>query len=399
VTALLYWRPENPVVHRVSYGTDVLKTWSGLENRVAWLDAPRDTYELSYFFPTEAEVRRWRTRLFVDLDQQWQIPIWPEGLVVNQAITGTSVHVDTTNSDWAIATGPVFLENDNGDYYTANILSVASPGVGAVLTLDASPPGGTTWPANGCQIFALGTFILGDNPAFGRYPANAAVLRVVATRVDFRAVIGTGSTVATYDSLPVLAPQPTIPSGTAQEQFMSGAEVGDEGAKITSDVSWTFQDIRRELSFNIGRAADRQYLYKFLQTVLGRQGAFLLPTWGPDLLVSVQPTTTALRVTTSPVHTDAVNYVTDLFPSAAHRHLQLRMTDGSIIYRKVNSAVDNGDGTQTLTLDAAVDTSGANPDVSVISLLETCRLADDEVTFTYKNQVGSAMLPCLVVQR
>ena len=70
------------------------------------------------------------------------------------------------------------------------------------------------------------------------------------------------------------------------------------------------------------------------------------------------------------------------------------MSTGTILYRTISAAVDNLDGTQTLTMNASVTGT-----VVMCSLLETCRLDDDELRIVYTGQRGDVQLQARVVQQ
>lgn len=394
-------RPQKGMVHRASYKTDVLSMWDGLENRIAVIGEPRDSYSMDVVLVSDEEVRRSRAEFFLNNDDDtWtaRLPLWFEGLAVLNDITGTAVDVDSTFSDWPAAGLEVLVEQIGGDYFIDTIASPGTPGL-TTIVLDNGPPAGT-WPAGRCRIYPLVTVNLNEGLGFEKWPLNAGGYRIEATRTTFRSVFGTGASLTTFDGLNVLHKRPKVDS-TTEEAYLVGVNVLDFGAVHTSTRSRTWPKVRRGHQYVVQSQADRQFFYKFLQAVRGRQKTFLLPTWVHDLLVAVQPTGASLRVKIPPVYQEAGFDYVSFFASEAHKRLQLEMTDGSILYREVSATLDNGDGTRSLTLDASVDTSGANPDVAMVSFLETVRLDSDviETVWRWGEVRGELSLAAMVVQR
>ncbi len=90
--------------------------------------------------------------------------------------------------------------------------------------------------------------------------------------------------------------------------------------------------------------------------------------------------------------TNAPDYAGDWFASLAHRRLKLTTTAGVVAYRSVSSCAAST-GTQDLVLNASL--AGA---LASVEFLETCRLADDEVTVTFQGPGFETELAANVVQ-
>lgn len=116
-------------------------------------------------------------------------------------------------------------------------------------------------------------------------------------------------------------------------------------------------------------------LKTFLAARKGRAVPFWAPGWRTDLSLAndVGPTDPSITIT-------ACNYTRFLYPSPARRYLcfLLNLNGATQLYRKVTAAVDNGNGTETLTLDTTLGQT--TPAAStVVTFLRLCRLDADEI--------------------
>jgi hypothetical protein len=127
-----------------------------------------------------------------------------------------------------------------------------------------------------------------------------------------------------------------------------------------------------------------EMLRRFLRTRRGRLVPCWVPSWRRDLVLGMDaPAASAqLRIR-------ATGYTARLFPHAARRDLALIPPSGAVLPRRVTAAVDNGDGTETLTLSAphGVDLlAGEGAGSVLVSFLSFARLADDAAEITWQSQ-------------
>lgn len=128
---------------------------------------------------------------------------------------------------------------------------------------------------------------------------------------------------------------------------------------------------------------------EFRDFVTARRGMavpFWVPTWREDLTLAapIGPAITTVTI-------QDIGYSESYFATLARRYIAIMFSDGTFYYRKILGAVDNGNGTETLTID---DVLGVDvPIDTLISFLLFCRLSDDEVSITWvTSQVAEATL-------
>lgn len=183
--------------------------------------------------------------------------------------------------------------------------------------------------------------------------------------------VGVGAVIETYEDHPVWTPRL---DGDVTDGVHSLIAIVDHGgapyAVATSDSADWYRTVNVQ-------AGDWQYLKKFLHTVKGRQKSWWLPSWRDDLpFVSAGVGT---------ITVEDVDFAT--WWPALREHIQIVEDDGTITYAKVTAAVNNGDGTRTLTVGVSV--AGA----SLISWMELCRFdAEEAEEFAFTFQASGVEL-------
>lgn len=382
-----------------AFSTDITKVRSGKEKRTANRRVPLEKMSARYFIggvpdEADAELLAIRAALFVDPVSPIRVPMRIDSRPTTNAVVAATVNLDATFADWIAVGQAVYVEGETADDYLETTIAVIGGSVGArVLTLADSVPAGS-FPAFTTTISPIATLVPDDRRSLARYQESHGVLSISGVISNTWAAYGTGASLVTHDGFPVLDEPPVAESDLFEEQL--DAEP-DRVESLPGAIAQTWNrdraDIGRLHKFNAEGEAERQWWRLFLNTVKGQQKAFLLPTWRQDLTF-IAAVTTTLQIEAPPA-VGAIDYVNDYFPSLAHRRLMVARTDGSVSYYTVTAAVDNLDGTANLTLSVAFDATG----LDFISLLETCRLAEDEISFERGSTAMDLDLPVFVIQQ
>jgi hypothetical protein len=136
-------------------------------------------------------------------------------------------------------------------------------------------------------------------------------------------------------------------------------------------------------------------LRAFILKRFGQLVPFWTPTWDQDLVLAsdVGSTDTSIVI-------QSVYYTRFFFPIKSRRYIAfIPQNGGPNVYRKITAAQDNGNGTETLTLDSA--TGVAFPKGStMVSFLTLSRLASDDAEIDWMtNDVAQAELTFQEVPR
>ncbi len=365
----LLLRPNQPFVQTVKYRTDVMQSHSGLEQRVALGEKPRQTYEARVLLPDEASIRKWRAAFYRDVTDNLRLPLWQETvrLTADHAAATTSFTGDFTYTDLAIGDDLIAIDGDTVEELT--VVTISASTLTTASTTNAFPAGSAIVPLENAQV--------PDGSGYQRYPTLAAQMPLTVdlkTQRDLDRGLGS-PTLTTYKTLNVLDRR-HLNQGLVDERMMWNVTKIDFGNSFEIDVGRPYADIVTARRYLASDASERKWWKTFLHAVNGRREPFWVGTWRPDLVLFEQPSVggSTIRVTDEPHWIDEYEGRDD--------ELQLE-TDAGTIYRGVASSVDNFDGTITLTLDSALPATSAGSTINVISFLEQSRLDADEVRFEH----------------
>lgn len=162
--------------------------------------------------------------------------------------------------------------------------------------------------------------------------------------------------------------QPDTAASVRVEQLESR-----QGSVALLRPSGTHTQSRPFLYFLEGRTAISDFT-QFLARRRGRYSPVWVPTGHCDLELAA-----AIGASDTDIDIQECGYTDNYFPSESRRHLAFISPDASIIARRVTASVDNGDGTETLTIESALGVAFPTYG-TLVSFLVLARLADDAVT-------------------
>jgi hypothetical protein len=367
---ILATRPPSSYRHTAKWITDVLTSANGAEHRRALAAYPREAYEATYHLDA-IEAAEMRGVLYAIGATPVLLPEEHEALPALAAITAYTISIDTTRSD-AFAVGVSVLVRNGADQAYGGVISAIAPGTPGLntITIDALPTAGLAFAA-GSDVVPLRQISMADGQPLARYAQGDGILTVGGQATTLRTTIGTGATLTTFDGIPVVTyPAERDEGGSPTgEQTTDDLIVIDYGGAFEVRTDRTSPAIQRGHRWTVDGPTDRQWWKLLAATLYGKQGRALLPTWRADLALSIQPAPGA----TTLLVTDAVDYAGVWYPDG-FRWLQLAHADGSVEYTKASAAVDNGNGTQSVTCSAVSGTA-----VTMVSMMDPVRLNTDEV--------------------
>lgn len=191
--------------------------------------------------------------------------------------------------------------------------------------------------------------------------------------------MGTGATLTTFLAKPVWD-EPINVSVGAQDSVQTRAQIVQLGGSAFPATKGPKPDWGRQISARRDLCERWQWAKKFIWYTKGAWRSFWLPTWRNDL-VWISKAAGTITITSGAAAGDFFKW----YP--AHRTtLQLEQEDGTITYAQITSAVDNGNGTITVSI---ADTSGtpitlSSSPVTLLSWLELTRFAEDDIRVTFQ---------------
>jgi hypothetical protein len=204
------------------------------------------------------------------------------------------------------------------------------------------------------------------------------------------AVVGTGATLTTYSGDGTSRPvwdRPLGIDGTISDAIHALTEIIDFNGVPYAIGNADMMDGGRTVILRSERRLDWQWFRLFTWTVKGGQKSWWLPTWRDDLPF------VSKAANTITIDGDASDFAA-WWPTQ-REHVQVLETDGTITRAKITAAVDNGNGTWTLT----IGTTLASSSVLMVSWLERCRFEGDEFEITWGHDGFKLETEARVVQR
>lgn len=379
-----------------SYATDIIRTRDGKENRIATIGCPREAYtfkahvndaELGVF---QAAVARYGATASPVL-----VALMHDAISLSVETAGASLTVtDTDQCDWCYVGSRVITIAPNGAYTKGVIQSFTSTTIDVDVAVGAAGKrGALVMPTMPCY--------LDPQQSVEQYAVNAGTVTLKARAILFGNEDSDwdprgAPAVTTYTDPETSIVYPVwdrfiVVQSTVGRAQMLGTEFIDRGAVFWNVALLAQAESIRGMAFTVRDPDSRQWFKSFIGTVRGRQKAFFLPTWKPDLVPLSDASTATLTVVGPP---SAVDYANTWWEST-QRWLMLTRTDGTVHYRKVYDAADNGDGTQDILLDSPL--AGA---LASVSIMELCRFESDEFVLIYDaGAIARVEMSALTVQR
>lgn len=177
----------------------------------------------------------------------------------------------------------------------------------------------------------------------------------------------------TYQSFDVLEEEIDARDGGPEDSQEQRIGIVRSPVGFTTDgFSEDFPRLIRPYRWTCQTRAEVSALKAFLDARKGRAVPFWILTWERDFQLSTFPGL-GLAWTIK-----WIGYTANLFPgSGARRHVYVWHPTQGTRYAHVLSAVDNGDGTETLTLEATTGLNIQNDSFFKVGFLRFVRLADD----------------------
>lgn len=356
---------DNPVAERLEFLTDIMKAWSGVEQRRALRLAPRRFFDFEVLL-TGRERRFLEAQLFAWSSRVWALPIWPDGQRLAGAVSSAAVSIscDTVNRDF-VAGGMAILIGDAAAFEVVQILGVSS---GAVSLTN---PVQNNWPAQ-TRFYPVRAARLAAYPKLNRSSADVSTASPAFQVID-ACDWSTAAGLPTYRSLPVLENSPD--EGALEMTYSRDATVIDNATgQITvddpSDISMPSNSHDWFIYGRAPRAAFRSMLY----LLKGRQGVIWVPTYQEDL----QLVTGVTSVQTT-IDVEFTGYTLYLAAQKNRKDIRVETRTGQVYYRRITGSEILDASSERLSLDSSLGVTIALGDIRRISYMIPGHLASDSI--------------------
>lgn len=335
---------KNPFVEGLEWKTDILRAYSGKEQRRATRTKARRTFEFG-FLVKEAKAQRLENLLWGWQNRNYAVPVWSDRspLTAQAAIGATTIALDTSTQSFS-ESALIGFKMADGTFDVVEINSVGINTITLTLPNDRLRPVGT-------PVYPV---VLGHLPTevpLVRHTDRAVsgVLSFATSPDEIGPYTPAGTAATVYDGLEVITKQPNWKSGlniTSEYQFQTqdagmGAiayQASERTPRIIRSHAWLLRSRQQVLDFR-----------KFLARQNGRQKTCWVPTWYDDLTL----------LQTIPFNgTGAVVADRDfrllVGVDTSRDRIMIRLKTGQVIYRKILDVQATATpGEAQLTLDSA----------------------------------------------
>lgn len=362
-----------PVKETLAWLTDVLASTTGAEQRRALRIAPRRSFEAQV-------IAEGRERAAFDLAlagwgaKQWALPIWHDVQWLAAPLAAGAVAIS------CVAAGRDFVEGGlamlRGDDALITEAVEISKITAAGLELKRATQ--RAWPVS-TRLYPVRSARLAEQPEMARKTD-----RLIVATVSFDIVEPCDWTEAapmeTYRGLPVYTERPDESEDlTSQYERLLATLDNTTGLPAVTDTAgkgfpvrghrWVLQGVDEH-------SAQRGLLY----WLRGRQRACWLPTHAEDLMLAATASGATLTV-------ERVGYARFGVGQLGRQDIRIELADGSVLNRRILSAAEVDDDTETLVLDSDLPAAIDPADVVRISYLALMRLSDDSVEIEHVTDI------------
>lgn len=381
---LFPYRPESGVVEQISWRTNVMRSRDQTEQRHALRVRPRQSVEFTIAPDLDEDVSTLRTILFDSQVLNTGVPQWWDIRDIDSAIElpiGTTVIPCNPDDAMFAAGAAAMIIAPDGTAFDVLIDSVQA---GVSVTLDQ----GTAIAVEiGSAIAPLGTGYANAVPVF-----NDAIVNYTESRLQFLltssediAFTDAEFTASAFTKHPtdgkLVLDTPNVVRNRFRHRMEFGRTRTDNSVgqilQFPTDVAGTPKRPNRR---SLRGVTEIWQFKKLMHYLRGSWRSFYMPTFRPDLVFSAATLDLA----------DTTVVIKDIQASRAgaqapHRDVYLTVSDGRTFTRRITGIVDNGDGTETVSLASSFEGSSeiVNTSDLVLSWAELVRIDGDVVTFVH----------------
>ncbi len=360
---VLVWPFVPQTAHRESleWQTDIIKSYAG-EQRLAL-----NTYMLTpeEFSRAKAISYQWAHRVY-------GVPVWSELTHVGPLPMGaTYISVDTTVADYRENDVIVVWESSSSEM-AVEIATVQADSVSLKLPLSREFTNAYVAPLrfarayNGIEYSRSGNEVVVSKATFS-----------VTQNKDLSASAG----YPTYRGKDVVTDR-TIVVGDISEKIFRPVDIFDNGSgpvEVDTQANWV--EHHQVLTFSTRNRVERWRARRWLHSLRGKQGAFWLISWNPDLEV-----TSDFNSSSTGLVVKAIGYPT-LY---GVKDIMIQLKSGARFFNRILSGAASDGGTETLSLLSPIGVTAAAIDVDMVCFMSHVRLDSDsiEMSHDYTGQVS-----------
>ena len=367
--------PQKPILEGFQFLTDIIGPMQdGTEQRRSLRDRPRqwwnyrwrlDEDDRAYF---ENQLYDWGKRTFA-------VPLWTEEVeLTSDVLVGATALPVTTTLDRDFFNGGFAALRTDRDTFEVVAIGPGQTPTSLPLTagLQAAFDAGTS-------VFPVRSMVIRGAIRQNLFKAGVGDFDITWDQNENRTYDDLTQLTTTYKGLRVWEDDIEI-VGTAYEQAFDL-----RNRRYDSGIArFAQENFDAPPQFGVGaiKTMDTHAEYirgrKILLGFNGRQKTVWFPTQRDDFTIHTDQGIGVLIIA------NFANWTRHMEGQPTRQDIRIQYADGTIDYREITGAVDNGDGSETLTIDSTSSQTLTMANVFRISLMRRMRLGIDNIDFTHE---------------
>jgi len=361
-----------PVLERLEWRTDVIKSRDGTEQRIKLRENPRHLMEYDFLI-ARGEYRALQVQLLRWQSSLWVTPLWmhTQQITVAAPINSTRIHMPATDTYEYQVGSHLYLSISPTQYEYRPVFAIGPDYV------DLAAPTTQAWP--------VGTSV---TPArYGRIASSIKMQAITGDIVsgNFQINIENTNSFDTVeneliDGLLYFSLEPNR-SSPVDISWMRNQGVLDYGTgPITAYDLQGYSEITRAYTYLSLNRKGQNRARSLLNHCKGMRSPFLLPSFQADIAAVPNQ---ILSSDNNTLDIESVNYTNDMFSRITHPYLRLELWTGPILIKKVSNSVILNNDIERLSFSKPFGCSFISKDIKRISYVNMSRLDSDAVEFSW----------------
>lgn len=376
----------------IEYLTDVLTAYSDNEQRRALRQLPRRAIRYRALTLKARDAAGMESLVWGWQHQPYGVPFWPDAQPLLSDVPAGSFSIPVNTTDRLFAAGGLLAIWV--DEFTFEALSIETV---AANSITVSSPTQNSWTAGaGTRVIPIFLCRLPKTVEVIRHSSEIDEMDLAFIGEADQAAPAPTTSLTQYKGFDVLEIAPNWDEAPLKRAYarsmvtidpkVGPIEVIDKGgsAIVGQEFPWWLDTHAKVTTFRA-----------FILKRLGRLVPFWIPTWDQDLVLAQDVGATDIGILVQ-----SEFYSRFLFGVPARRYIAFIPTDGSgNVYAHVTAATDNGNGTETLSLETPTGKAFAKGS-TMVSFLTLARLANDSNAIRWdSSEHGEAILALQEVPR
>lgn len=362
----------SPVIETLEWKTDVLRAYSGKEQRRKLRSNARRGFEYN-FMETQLAAQKFSNQLWGWQNRMFAMPVWTDPAVLTQPVSVTSSDLILNTATFSFQVGGIAVLMGETINETVEILSVTPQSIGIKNGLQNS------WDA-GAIIYPL---VIGHlDASVGQQRHTDTVLTGKIALLANPGVSDPYTPVAaaptSYNGYEVITQQPNWKQAiTFNNEFKFDVVDSETGVMeyLSHDI---YPRVIRAYSWMLTTRADILAFRQFLGRMSGQLKTCWVPTWTQDFTVTRKHFSSDTSLTIVPNEYRAM-----INASPGRNTIMIRLRDGTRLYRTIIGTSTEGVN-DALALDSPLGRDIATTDIAGIHMMLLSRFAADQINLEWQ---------------